>query len=961
MCRPNCSLAFCVFAVAVLFQAAWASAAGPSPPSTAAAALAGDFRDTLQPLLTKYCYECHGDGASSGDIEFDSFRTGDDLARDPATWKKAIANARGHIMPPPEAEHQPTQDERDKLVSAINRQLYRFDPTRLDPGRVTLRRLNRVEYRNTIRDLVGVGFDPTIDFPQDDTGYGFDNIADVLTLPPMLMEKYLASAEKILDEAIPTERIEQRERRIAALEARASFERRDDRIEGGFVSLSSEQEDALSVTGESPAAAEYRVRVLAYAKYAEPPPPGSTEHPPMKLSIMLSDAVVREVEVSADHSQPQWYEARMGVPAGRHVVRVAVRRERGIKADKIVSGGRVGNEQPGEVAVKEIIIDGPLPGAVQRLVGDRLQAFGSGDRQGSGVVLNRTGDEAAAEIDVPSAGKYVIRIQACADYAGDEPAKMELLLDGKALTVFDVAAPARFKPGPGTGELARNAARAVPQVYTMETKLTPGKRRLVARYLNNLLMPDDPNPNYRDRNVLIDHFEIVELSAPLTAPPMTESMRTLFARHTAAAPNDAVAAQAVLADFSRRAWRRPSQPQELDRLIKLFTLASEHGESFQGSVKHAMKAVLVSPSFLFRGEIGDKVAQETSPVGEYELASRLSYFLWSTMPDDVLLDLAARGELRKSLDQQVKRMLASPRSAALVENFAGQWLQFRNLDAAHPDEKKFKEYSDRLRDAMKTETRMFFESILREDRSLMEVLTADYTFVNERLAKHYGINGVKGDHFRRVSLTTTPRRGVLTQGSVLTLTSNPTRTSPVKRGKWVLENLLGTPPPPPPPDVPPLESEGKSLTGTLRQRLEKHRADPGCASCHAAMDPIGLALENFDAIGRWRDKDGKDPIDATASFVNGPAFTGAAELTKQLADTRQNDYLRAVTEASLTFALGRGVEPADQPAVEKIVAGLRANDLKFSSLVLGVVNSVPFQMRRAGSAPDESVKVSSAE
>jgi hypothetical protein len=267
----------------------------------------------------------------------------------------------------------------------------------------------------------------------------------------------------------------------------------------------------------------------------------------------------------------------------------------------------------------------------------------------------------------------------------------------------------------------------------------------------------------------------------------------------------------------------------------------------------------------------------------------------------------------------------------------------------HPDRRKFEAYDDRLRDAMQRETQLFFESIMREDRSILDVLTADYTFVNERLAKHYGLDDVKGNDFRRVSLASTPRRGVLAHGSVLTLTSNPTRTSPVKRGKWVLENLLGVEPPPPPPDVPPLEQEGKKLVGTVRQQLEMHRADPTCASCHAPMDPIGLGLENFNAIGAWREKDGDAKVDASAEFADGTKFNGPVELVKLLAETRRNDYFRAATEAALTFALGRGNEPFDAPAVDKIVDELHQADGRFSALVLGVVNSVPFQMRRAES------------
>jgi hypothetical protein len=609
------------------------------------------------------------------------------------------------------------------------------------------------------------------------------------------------------------------------------------------------------------------------------------------------------------------------------------------------------------VHVKEIHIIGPVSGALRRVAGDRVETVGSAARSqeggggGGGAILHKTDDQAIASINIAADGEYLLRAQAYAEYAGDEYAKMELLLDDKPLKVFDVAAPAARKAVAGH-ELSNRARRAVPRVYEVPAELKAGQHKLAARFVNNLRDDAHADPNFRDRNLFVQHFEVVELSAPPLSAPMTEPVRRLFAKYAPKATDAGAAeARALLQDFSRRAWRRPPQGDELDRLAKLYDLAHANGETFHGSVKHAMKAILVSPSFLFRGGVEADAERTPHPVSEFELASRLSYFLWSTAPDNELLDLAERNELRRNLDAQVTRMLASPKSQAFVDNFAGQWLQFRNLDAAHPDGKMFeKQYDDRIRDAMKRETQLFFQAILKEDRSLLDVLTADYTFLNERLATHYGIDGVTGENFRRVSLKDTPRRGVLTHGSVLTLTSNPTRTSPVKRGKWVLQNLLGTEPPPPPPDVPPLVQEGKELTGTLRQRLEQHREDPACSSCHAPMDPIGFGLENFDAIGRWRDKDGKLPIDPSSQFVGGQQFTGAVELTELLAKTRRNDFFRAVTENALTFALGRGVEPFDQPAVDAIVDELRKNDGKLSSLIVGVVKSVPFQMQR-GNAP----------
>jgi mono/diheme cytochrome c family protein len=947
------SIAFClVLSVSALTSHAAAPATAPADLARVEA-----FTKQVRPQLQKYCFECHGDGSSAGELDMDELQSGAVAAARP-TWLKMIRHVRSQVMPPPEAELQPTQAQRDELVSLLQRQL--FDPSKPDPGRTTLRRLNRTEYRNSIRDLLGVSFDPTLDFPQDDTGYGFDNIADVLTLPPMLMEKYLHAAEKILDEAVPTDEVERVERHVDATEATTTFRDRAAHTNAeGWVSLSSNQEDALSFFTDSTVHGEYVVRVLAYAKYPDKPPIGFTEHPPLRLSVILGDTVARELDVHTNGGDPKWHEARVSIPPGRQLVRVALRRTRGPREDRSVSDGRLGVEQPGEAFVKEIALIGPVSGAVRRIGPDRMQLSGTAARSDYGVNLHKTDERATATIDVPADGKYVLRALASADYAGDEPARMEFSLDDKALATFDVTAPAALMSVGAAKDLSQRARRAVPRVYDVTKTLKAGQHKLTARYLNNLKQDDAPDPNYRDRNIHLGYFEYVELSAPVLSPPMTEPMRRLFAKHGAMKNAGDAQARAVLADFARRAWRRPPGDADVDRLMKLYALARTNGEHFSGSVKHAMKAVLVSPHFLFRGvdALAARDSDQPQPISEFELASRLSYFLWSTTPDEELLSLAERSELRKNLDGQVKRMLASEKSREFVDNFAGQWLQFRNLDAAHPDEKKFeKQYDDRLRDAMKRETQLFFQSILKNDASLLDVLVGDYTFLNERLAKHYGIDGVTGEQFRRVSLKGTPRRGVLTQGSVLTLTSNPTRTSPVKRGKYVLQNLLGVEPPPPPPNVPPLVAEGKELTGTLRQRLEKHREDPMCSSCHAPMDPIGFGLENFDAIGRWRDKDGKLDIDSSSEFVSGDKFSGAKELTALLAKTRQNDFYRSVAENALTFALGRGVEPFDQPAVDKIVDELKKNDGKVSTLISGVIDSTPFQMRRGGNnQPDQSV------
>jgi hypothetical protein len=349
---------------------------------------------------------------------------------------------------------------------------------------------------------------------------------------------------------------------------------------------------------------------------------------------------------------------------------------------------------------------------------------------------------------------------------------------------------------------------------------------------------------------------------------------------------------------------------------------------------------------LFRVELDPPDAQPGTiyPVSEYELASRLSYFLWSSMPDEELMALAAKEQLRKNLESQVRRMLQDSKSAAFVQNFAGQWLMLRKLAYISPDPKVFPTFTEELRAAMQRETELFFDAVLREDRSILDLLDGDFSFVNEALAKHYGIEGVKGKEFRRVQLPAN-RGGILTQASILTLTSNATRTSPVKRGKWVLDQVLNTPPPPPPPDVPELPEE-KELTGSLRKVMEMHRENALCASCHQRMDPIGFAFENYNAIGAWRDQDGKFAIDPSGLLPDGRSFKGPAELKAILRD-KKDLFSRCLTEKMLTYALGRGLEYYDRYAVDKIVEALDKNDYRFSTLFAEVVKSEPFQMRTA--------------
>jgi mono/diheme cytochrome c family protein len=407
------------------------------------------------------------------------------------------------------------------------------------------------------------------------------------------------------------------------------------------------------------------------------------------------------------------------------------------------------------------------------------------------------------------------------------------------------------------------------------------------------------------------------------------------------------AAHRILAHYAGLAYRRPALPAELERLQRLFDGATQRGDSFLNAVKFALKATLISPNFLYRAE-QDRGDGKPHSLNDYELASRLSYFLWSSMPDSELFTLAAHNRLHDPavLDGQVRRMLSSPKARALADSFAGQWLRVRDLyTTAKPDPGRFPAFTPALRDAMYNETIDFFDSVLREDSSLLRLLDADYTYLNEDLARYYGVPGVTGPQMQRVSLTDRRRGGVLTMASVLTLTSFPERTSPVLRGKWVLQQILGAPPPPPPPNAGGLPVDDKPEGGlTFRQRLEKHRSRPECASCHARMDPIGFGLENFDAVGRWRDEVGGKPVDSSGVLVSGEKFSGPIELKQRLLE-QKDDFVRNLTTEMLAYALGRGLEPYDQPTVKRIAASVAHDGYRSTTLLREIVKSYPFRYR----------------
>jgi hypothetical protein len=682
---------------------------------------AARFHKTVEPILEVHCYGCHGYGSKEGGRAFDAFKSDVDLVGDIKLWHAVLKNVRAGVMPPPD-EDRPSTEDRRKLFAWIERDVFKTNPADPDPGRVTLRRLNRVEYRNTVRDLTGVDYDTTGEFPADDAGYGFDNISDAMSMSPLVMEKYLIAARKIAEKAAPDQ------------------------------------------------------------------PPNARD--------------------KAAHE-----------------------------------------------AYRRIFMHGP--------------------------------------------------------------------------------------------------------------------------------------------------------------PPQGAEGREKYARE-------------ILTAFTRRAYRRPADSRAVDKLVTLARSVDESpDQTFWAGIEAAMTAVLASPRFLFRAEepAADFVGAGHPLIDEFSLASRLSYFLWSTMPDDELLDLAERGQLRANLPVQVARMLKDDRSQALAENFAGQWLRSRDIelldidpigalglqpeldelqrqlfrlrqererrrgpngDRLERDRERDRErerersspegelrrqererlraefrrlretgnmFDSELRDAMRDETQMYFDFVARENRSVLELVDSDYTFLNARLAKHYGIEGVSGDEMRRVELPAdSPRGGVLTQATLLAATSNPNRTSPVKRGLFVLENILGSPPPPaPPPDVPLLEMAAtgiKDRRPTVRELMEQHRRAPLCHACHARMDPLGLALENFNALGMWRDKENGQPIDASGTLLTGEKFNGIRELKAIIKEQHRLDFYRCLTEKLLTYALGRGLEYNDEYTVDRIVEQLDREQGRFSTLLMGIIDSAPFQKQR---------------
>jgi len=528
-----------------------------------------------------------------------------------------------------------------------------------------------------------------------------------------------------------------------------------------------------------------------------------------------------------------------------------------------------------------------------------------------------------AATELTEAGEYVVRVRAWGQQAGPDPARVQLTVDGRALGRFDVT-----------------AADGVAGVYEARAQLTPGRHKFGAAFVNDYYEPKAEDPKQRDRNL---NVEALEVEGPFDARPPTAFERRMLADPRA----DHAGRRRVLSGLVRSVWRRPATPEELGRLAEL----APREASLVDALRPALVALLASPHFLFRVEAdeGRPAPGGVRELDGYELATRLAFFLWSSAPDEALLDRAADGSLKQPevLAAETERLLRDARSTALARDFAAQWLQIRALERVAPDPERFPAFDDELRLAMRTETELFFDALLRERRPVRELLEADFTFVNEELARHYGLEGVHGDEPRRVRLEPGVRNGLLGQGSILTVTSNPTRTSPVKRGKWVLDVLLGAAPPPPPPGVGDLDERPEAArAASLRERMQSHRAKPECASCHAALDPLGFGLENFDAVGAWREREERFAVDASGVWPDGREFAGPIELRAQIAaDPR---FLRNVAARLMVYALGRGLTPADDPTLDQLLAGLPQRDPTLVDLAHAVVRSVAFQKRRVG-------------
>lgn len=810
------------------------------------------YERDVRGFLTTYCSDCHADGANEGNVDIGAFLKRSDHQQDTLFWDKLLRNIRADVMPPADMD-QPSRDEIARLAEWVKSEVYQIDESNPDPGPALVRRINRNEYRNTIRDLFGYDFQADLLFPADDTGYGFDNNAAALNVSQILVEKYLKAAEEIVAANVP---------KVSRVVKRVRFSGKE------LVHLPLEPEMVDADESESKG----------------PRDRGKTE----RLDFKDPARVGRTFQVAK---------------SGKYKLDVSL----WVRGNFFFDPGRT-------------------------------------------------------ELVIRFDGKEIHRQKFVWEERVQYPFEFDYTLE--------------------------------PGEYDFEIQLTP--------------LPDAegvaPREKSTDLYIQVDHAMLVGPEATEDwVPP--DNYQQYF--HRSMPPTDPqerqVYASEILQRFASKAFRRPVDQSTIDGLVAIAEDSySKPGHTFEEGIGRAMVAVLASPRFLYlaedvqipevNGDEADSDGAAHTPVSalidEYALASRLSYFLWSTMPDDELMSLASVGQLRENLDTQVKRMLNDRRSQNFLSSFVGQWLRSREIEnlmldpnAIADGDKSAEELAEEQRQreergrrfrgfrrpklrfdveiqrAMQQETELCFGYIMENDRSVLELIDADYTFLNEDLAEHYGIEGVSGDRMRKVDLPEgSPRGGVLTQGTLLTVTSNPNRTSPVKRGLYVLENILGTPPSAPPPDIPELDESKDRFEGrtpTLREVLAAHRENAICMSCHGRMDPLGFALENFNALGMWRERDGGQPIDASGELLSGEGFNDIRGLKRILRETKQADFYRCLTEKLLIYSLGRGVDVKDTATIDRLVDDLLASDGRFSVLIDGIVHSPQFQRRRLTSAQTE--------
>ncbi|HTA45553.1 MAG TPA: DUF1592 domain-containing protein [Bryobacteraceae bacterium] len=771
-------------------------------PLIAATASAAQTSD----VVDKYCATCHNEKLKTGGLVL----VGLDPARADANaevWEKVIRKLQSHAMPP-QGLPQPDEAIRQSLISSLETQLDKAAAAHPNPGHPILHRLNRTEYANAIRDLLGLDVDAAALLPPDDSAYGFDNISDALGVSPALQEQYLSAALK-----------------IGAL--------------------------AVGDTHIAPGSETFRFRQdLSQDKHIEGMPLGTIGGSKFLYNFPLDAEYVLQAKL---------YRTNLNIMRGLEFAHQA-----------------------------EFSIDGR-----------RLYLTTIGGPKDLNSLFEKptdTGDEVDARLRVRvpvKAGPHEVAVT---------------FLEGP-----EMVAPDRLQP------------------YLRSS-------------VDNFDWAGSP------------HFQTLAVTGPfaVTGPGDTPSRRRIFVCGT----QDAMCAKQILGTLARRAYRQPVSDADMRTLMTFYESGRRDG-GFDAGIEEGLQRILASPKFVFRVERDP--AGVTNPVyriSDVELASRLSFFLWSSIPDDQLLNAAAKGTLSDPvvLEKQIRRMLADPKAEALTSNFAGQWLHLRNVTNILPNSDLFPDFDDNLRESFRKETELLFDSIVKEDRNVVDLMTADYTFVNERLARHYGIPDIYGSRFRRVHITDDARRGLLGQGSILATTSHAERTSPVLRGKWVLENVLDAPVPPPPPDVPQLKppAEGEKPK-TLREQMTEHRANPACATCHRIMDPIGFAMENFDPVGAWRTQEPGGPIDASGQLADGTKINGVVSLRDALVKN-PDLFVGTVTDKLLTYALGRGLAYYDMPVVRGIVRDSAKDNYRFSSIVLGIVRSVPFQMRTRNTETEADVR-----